>query len=130
MYLAAHRWVLSTPVFLEPRVGLMGQLLATPGRRWFCLSVICDLFWEIHISFALITNQNNLHSLLLLWIQVAEWKFDQLDTDRDGVLKKKELKVSLTMTKEKFFLLKILKIDQINKVNITKKKLNEDNSKP
>ena len=26
-------------------------------------------------------------------IQVAEWKFDQLDTDRDGVLKKKELKV-------------------------------------
>ena len=61
---------------------------------------------------------------------MAEWKFDQLDTDRDGVLKKKELKVSLTMTKEKFFLLKILKIDQINKVNITKKKLNEDNSKP
>ena len=25
--------------------------------------------------------------------KVAEWKFDQLDTDRDGVLKKKELKV-------------------------------------
>ena len=24
--------------------------------------------------------------------QVAEWKFDQLDSDRDGVLKKKELK--------------------------------------
>ena len=26
--------------------------------------------------------------------QVAEWKFEQLDTDRDGVLKKKELKVN------------------------------------
>ena len=25
-------------------------------------------------------------------MQVAEWKFDQLDSDRDGVLKKKELK--------------------------------------
>ena len=32
--------------------------------------------------------------------------------------------------KKSYFFLKIFKIDQINKVNITKKELNEDNFKP
>ena len=35
-------------------------------------------------------------------IQVAEWKFDQLDTDRDGVLKKKELKVTKSVKNYSF----------------------------
>ena len=34
--------------------------------------------------------------------KVAEWKFDQLDTDRDGVLKKKELKVTKAVKNDSF----------------------------
>ena len=54
--------------------------------------------------------------------QVAEWKFEQLDTDRDGVLKKKELKVN-KRTNNEITMLSIAGISKWHKESLEAEKM-------